>query len=43
MMVLAFFATYFLKINAAWLLLAAILIGVLCFLSRRRKEENHAD
>lgn len=43
MMVLAFAATYFLKINAAWLLLAAILIGVLCFLSRRRKEAKHAD
>lgn len=43
MMVLAFAATYFLKINAALLLLAAILIGVLCFLSRRRKEAKHAD
>lgn len=43
LMVLAFAATYFFKINAAWLLAAAILIGVCCFLVGKRKEEQNAD
>lgn len=43
MMALAFIATFFMKINAAWLLLAAVLAGLCSFLFAKRKEARDAD